>query len=148
MIAAVLANIMPDAEELLSTTPVSAETVPFERLALVTYAVDIGIVVIAIGMLLCIYRLIRGPHLADRSIAAETFAIHLIGLVILYTIRTGATSFVDSILVLSLLSFAGTVAVAQYIARPLLLRQRESRQASQNIDAPPSPEDSHLEPEA
>jgi len=147
MITALLAQLVPDAEQLLSNAPVSTETVPFERMALVTFAVDAGIVIIVFGMLLCIYRLIRGPHLADRSIAADTFAIHLIGLVILYTIRTGATNFIDGILVLSLLSFAGTVAVAQYIARPRLLRRRGGQVGDGPVDAPPHPDDTHLEPE-
>ena len=134
-----------------ATAPGSGETVPFERLGLVTLAVDLGIIVIVVGMLMCIYRLIKGPHLADRAIAADTFAIHLIGLVILYTIRTGATDFIDGILVLSLLSFAGAVAVAQYIARPLLVRRQrdeaDNAPGGQPTDAPPHPEDTHLEPE-
>ncbi len=84
------------------------------------WAVDVGIVCIALAMLLCVYRLIRGPHLADRALAVDTLGIELIGLVILLAIRWRTTWFMDGVLVLSLLGFAGTVAMAQYIARPHL----------------------------
>ncbi len=86
--------------------------------SLVGYAVDLGLLVLAVGMLLCLYHLLKGPHMADRALAADTLAIHLIGLVLLVSIRSQVLVFLDGILVLSLLSFAGTVAAAQYIARP------------------------------
>ena len=40
-------------------------------LTLVQYAMDFGIVVVFAGMLLCVARLLKGPHLADRAIAAD-----------------------------------------------------------------------------
>ena len=89
------------------------------------WAVDVGIVCITIAMLICVYRLVRGPHLADRALAVVTMAIELIGLVILLAIKWRTTWFMDGVLVLSLLGFAGTVAMAQYIARPHLRRARE-----------------------
>ena len=89
------------------------------------WAVDVGIVCIAIAMLLCVYRLVRGPHLADRALAVDTLAIELIGLVILLAIKWRTPWFMDGVLVLSLLGFAGTVAMAQYIARPHLRRARD-----------------------
>jgi len=44
----------------------------------------------------------------------------LIGLVILLSIRLQTVAVIDGVLVRSLLGFAGTVAMAQYIARPHL----------------------------
>ena len=91
---------------------------------LVMAGVDVGIVVIAFAMLLCIIRLVRGPHLADRALAVDTLGLMLIGMVILLSMRLKTLMFFDSILVLSLLAFAGTVAMAQYIARPHLRRRK------------------------
>jgi multisubunit Na+/H+ antiporter MnhF subunit len=90
----------------------------------VNLAVDFGIVVMVLGILLCVGRLLLGPHLADRALALDTVAIHLIGLVILLTLRLDSLVLMDGVLVLSLLGFAGTIAVAQYIARPHLQRKR------------------------
>lgn len=91
---------------------------------LVSWVVAASIALITVGMLACIYRLVRGPHLADRALAVDTLAIQLIGLVLLLMIRWQTAWFIDGILVLSLLGFAGTVAMAQYIGRP---HQRRAR---------------------
>jgi multisubunit Na+/H+ antiporter MnhF subunit len=84
----------------------------------VMWAIDAGIVVMVIGLLCCLWRLARGPHLVDRAIAVDTVGILLVGIVGLFTVKLQTLAFLDAVLVLSLLSFAGTVALAQYIARP------------------------------
>ncbi len=100
---------------------------------LVDATVDVAIVFIFLGMLMCIYRLLRGPHLVDRALAVDTMSIELIGLVILLTIQSGTAWFVDGVMVLSLIGFAGTVAMAQYIARPNLAHRQPS--AANETDA-------------
>lgn len=85
--------------------------------SLVDATVEVGILVMAIGSLACIYRIIRGPHVADRAVASDTLAVHLMGLVLLLTMRQGTLILLDGVLVLALLGFTGTVAVAQYIHR-------------------------------
>lgn len=85
---------------------------------LVQWTEELTIVLIVVGMIMCVYRLLRGPHLADRALAVDVVAIQLIGLVILLTMTLGSLVLFDGILVLSLLGFAGTVAMAQYIGRP------------------------------
>ncbi len=94
---------------------------------LVVVTAEVGIVLIIAGMLGGIYRLLRGPHVADRALAVDTIAIQLIGLVILLSIRQGTLVYFDGILVLSLLGFAGTVAIAQYIGRPHMTKKRAER---------------------
>lgn len=88
----------------------------------VGWTVDVGIVVIMLGMVLCLYRLVRGPHLADRAVAIDTLSVQLIGMVVLLSIRIDTQTYFDGILILALLGFAGTVAMAQYIARPHIRR--------------------------
>ncbi len=90
-----------------------------------------AIVVTVGGMFVCIYRLLRGPHLADRALAVDVVALQLIGLVILLTMYFGSLVLFDGILVLSLLGFAGTVAMAQYIGRPHLKKCDSPSQPAQ-----------------
>lgn len=89
---------------------------------LVEYSTDLGVVVIVAGMALCLARLLRGPHLADRAMAADALVTHLMALVVLLTIRMRSLLMVDAVLVLALLGFVTTIAVAQYIVRPHLRR--------------------------
>ncbi|MAE67641.1 MAG: hypothetical protein CMJ18_25590 [Phycisphaeraceae bacterium] len=102
----------------LGAASAAAGTAPTWSGQLVAWTVHIGIIVIAIAMFLCILRLIIGPHLADRALAVDTLGVMLIGLVVLLTMQLKTLMFFDGILVLSLLGFAGTVAMAQYIGRP------------------------------
>jgi len=83
----------------------------------IPWTVDLGIATLCAGMLVCLWRLMRGPHLADRAVALDTLGVQLIGLVLLFSIRFATILFLDGVLVLSLLGFAGTVAIGQYIAR-------------------------------
>lgn len=111
---------------LLEAAPTVAGPTATWSHALVMWTVDLGMVVSAAGMLMCILRLLLGPHLADRALAVDTLGTMLIGLVVLFTIRQQTLMFFDGVLVLALLSFAGTVAMAQFIARPHLRRLREN----------------------
>ena len=78
---------------------------------------DVGLVVIGVGVLLCAWRVLRGPHLVDRAVALDAIAVQLVGLVVLLTLRLGQLVLFDGVLVLSLIGFAGTVAISQYILR-------------------------------
>jgi multicomponent K+:H+ antiporter subunit F len=98
--------------------------------ALVAYTVDFGIVVVFAGMIICLARLLRGPHLADRALAADALMTHLVALVLLFTIRAETLLLFDGVLVLSLLGFVTTVAAAQYIVRPNVSRLREQAPAA------------------
>ncbi len=79
------------------------------------WAVQAGIVVIIVGVILCLYRLLRGPHLADRVLAADALALHVVGLVILLSILLRTTVFFDAVLVIAILGFVSTVGFSQYI---------------------------------
>ncbi|MBL1218225.1 MAG: K+/H+ antiporter subunit F [Planctomycetes bacterium] len=68
-----------------------------------------------VGMVLCLYRMLRGPHLADRVLAGDVLSMHVVGLVILLTIRLRTTAFFDAALVVAIIGFASTLAFAQYI---------------------------------
>lgn len=93
---------------------------------LVDGTVDCGIVVVAAGVLACMVRLFRGPHLVDRAIALDTLAVHVVAFVILLTLRLDSLVLFDGAMVLSLVGFAGTVAVSQYIVRPHLRRRADA----------------------
>ncbi len=96
----------------------------------VQWAATVGFIVLGVGIALCLFRVARGPTLADRAVAADAIGVQLIGLVVLLTLRTGSMQFVDGILILSLLSFAGAVAMAQFIARPHMPLEEDDEAAA------------------
>lgn len=76
---------------------------------------QLGLVVLSIGVCLCLYRILRGPHLSDRVLAADTLSLQVIGLVIVLGIWLRTSLFFDLALVIGIIGFASTVAFAQYI---------------------------------
>jgi multisubunit Na+/H+ antiporter MnhF subunit len=108
----------------LAAAPPLPDMAAFESHRVLMSVTDVGIAAIGLCMLLCVYRLLRGPHLADRGLAVDTLGVMLIGMVGLLSIRQETIFYIDGILVLSLLSFAGTVATAQFIARKRQQRNR------------------------
>ena len=77
--------------------------------------VQIGVLVLVLGVLLCLYRMIKGPHLADRVLAGDTVAMLVAGLVVMLAIKYDSALFYDAALVVAILGFVSTVAFAQYI---------------------------------
>ncbi|MCK4873700.1 MAG: hypothetical protein KAS72_13340 [Phycisphaerales bacterium] len=79
--------------------------------------VDVGVVALFVTIMWCLYRLLRGPQLVDRAIAADTLGLQVVGLVVLLTIKLESLMYFDAVLIMSIMGFASTVAFAQYIAR-------------------------------
>lgn len=75
----------------------------------------VGVGVLVFGIVLCLWRMIKGPHLADRVLAGDTMAMLVAGLVVVLAVKYQTTLFYDAALVVAILGFASTVAFAQYI---------------------------------
>jgi multicomponent Na+:H+ antiporter subunit F len=78
-------------------------------------AVNAALVAIGASMALCAYRMIRGPSSADRVVAFDALVVNLVGVLALLTIRDGIPYGLDLVLILAVLVFVGTMAVAKYL---------------------------------
>lgn len=76
---------------------------------------SIGVGILVVAILLCLYRMIRGPHLADKVLAGDTMAMLVAGLVVLLAVKYSTGLFYDAALVVAILGFVSTLAFAQYI---------------------------------
>lgn len=72
---------------------------------------------LTISVLLTFFRLARGPSLADRVIAIDLLTTFGIAILAALAVATHETSLLDVGLLLALVSFLGTVALAQYMGR-------------------------------
>jgi multicomponent K+:H+ antiporter subunit F len=81
------------------------------------FVVELGIVAIALSLVLCLWRMLKGPTLIDRGLASDIFSLQIVGLAVLLTIRLRTLLFFDAVLIVSILGFVSTVAFAQFIGR-------------------------------
>lgn len=80
-------------------------------------AVDIAIGAVALAMVPCAWRLAFGPHVTDRVLAIDTLYLNAVALVVLLGIRLGTPLLFEAALVIAMLGFASTVALARYLTR-------------------------------
>jgi multicomponent K+:H+ antiporter subunit F len=83
-------------------------------IALVT---DVCLLLVALATVLCLVRLVRGPSVVDRAIALDTIAVNLMAIIVLISIRYNTAAYFDSVLVIAVLGFLGTVAIAKYLLK-------------------------------
>jgi multicomponent Na+:H+ antiporter subunit F len=72
---------------------------------------------LALSILLCAVRLLRGPTLANRVVALDLITVLAAALAAVFAIRFDQQVFLDMTIVVALVSFVGTVAFAYYLER-------------------------------
>lgn len=72
---------------------------------------------LAISILLTAWRLFRGPTAADRILAIDLLAVVTGAAILLHAIVKGSSVFVDVVVVLGVIVFFGTVALARTLSR-------------------------------
>ncbi len=80
-------------------------------------ALDITTAAMALSFLLCAWRLLRGPQSIDRVLAIDTMYLNAVALVVLLGIRWQTALLFEAALIVAMLGFASTVAMARYLSR-------------------------------
>lgn len=84
---------------------------------MLTFAVEIGFMLIGLAMALNLWRLVRGPDATDRILALDTLTINAIALLVLFGIRADSSAYFEAALVLAAMSFVGTMALCKHLLR-------------------------------
>ena len=86
-----------------------------------TQFLDITVLIVFVtlvfGQILCMVRLIIGPTPADRILALDTMAINALGLVVIIGIRHGTQVYFEIAMLIAMLGFVSTVALARFLLR-------------------------------
>lgn len=94
---------------------------------LIDATVSLGFVMVFIGVGFAFWRMVIGPSLPDRVVALDMMTVAIVAFCGLAAIRTGEPAFLDVALVLALVGFLATVALARFAER-----QKERRDASRS----------------
>ncbi len=68
----------------------------------------------------CLYRIIRGPTVADRMVGIDIFGILVVGICAILAIQTDRMFLLDIGIAWIILSFIGTLTLAKYLSRKKL----------------------------
>jgi len=72
---------------------------------------------LVLGMWLALIRMLRGPRAQDRILALDALYAGAILLLLSISIRTASMFYVEAALVIALLGFAGSAALAKFLLR-------------------------------
>jgi multicomponent K+:H+ antiporter subunit F len=74
-------------------------------------------VLLGLAMAAATYRVIRGPRAQDRILALDAFYVAVMLMLVLFGIRVGSTIYFEAALVIAIVGFVSTVALAKFLMR-------------------------------
>ena len=84
---------------------------------MITWALDFATGAVGLALLLCVWRLVRGPEATDRVLALDTMVINVIALMILYGMWQGTGIYFEAAMLFAMTGFVSSVAYAKFILR-------------------------------
>lgn len=81
------------------------------------WSLVIAQIFLALAMACAAFRLVVGPRAQDRILGLDTLYINAMLLLLTFGIRTGSTLYFEVALVIALLGFVATVALAKFLMR-------------------------------
>ena len=86
-------------------------------MTIIDIAIIVGMHVVGVAMLLSLWRLLRGPTAPDRILALDTLYINAIAILVLLGIHLASPLYFEAALLIALMGFVGTVALAKFLLR-------------------------------
>jgi multicomponent Na+:H+ antiporter subunit F len=74
-------------------------------------------IMLTLGLVFTLARLVVGPTLADRVVALDLLGFVILGFIATNILRSGETIYLDVLIVVAIVLFLGTIAVARYLEK-------------------------------
>ncbi|RZJ32524.1 MAG: K+/H+ antiporter subunit F [Brevundimonas sp.] len=77
----------------------------------------VALVLLGLALVCATYRIIRGPRAQDRVLGMDTLYLNGMLVAVVVGIRTGSDLYFEAALIIAMLGFAATVALAKFLMR-------------------------------
>ena len=84
---------------------------------LLTWSIGIAQVMLTLAMACAAVRMLRGPRAQDRVLGLDTLYLNAMLLLLTFGIRSGSSFYFEAALVIALLGFVATAALAKFLMR-------------------------------
>lgn len=85
--------------------------------AVLIWSIFIAQTMLALAMACASFRMMRGPRAQDRIVGLDCLYVTSMLMLITFGIRSGSTLYYEAALVIALLGFVSTVALAKFLLR-------------------------------
>jgi multicomponent K+:H+ antiporter subunit F len=82
-----------------------------------SWAIVLAKIILVLAMACAAFRLLRGPRAQDRILGLDTLYVNAMLLLLVFGIRTGKLLYFEMAIVIALLGFVATVALAKFLMR-------------------------------
>ena len=86
-------------------------------MSVLAMALNVATGAVGVAMVFCAWRLLRGPEVTDRVLAMDTLYMNTVALIVLLGLRWDTPLLFEAALLVAMLGFASTVALARYLSR-------------------------------
>lgn len=90
---------------------------------ILTIALSLFILAISLAL----YRIIKGPSMPDRVVALDMIGVNLISAVAVFSVVLNTHAFLEVILVVGILAFISTIALARFVERGDIVEHKRNR---------------------
>jgi multicomponent K+:H+ antiporter subunit F len=84
---------------------------------ILSWSLLLALVLLGAAMVIAAVRMLRGPRAQDRIMAFDAFYVNAMLLLLVFGMRTGSTLYFEAALVIALLGFIATLALAKFLMR-------------------------------
>ncbi len=85
--------------------------------SILAFSLVIGQIFLALAMISATFRILRGPRAQDRVLAMDALYVNAMLLLLVFGIGSGTTLYFEAALVIGLLGFVATTAMAKFLMR-------------------------------
>jgi multicomponent K+:H+ antiporter subunit F len=85
--------------------------------AILLWSVTAAQLMLAAAMMFALARMMRGPRAQDRVLGLDTLYVNSMLQLLVFGIRTGNTLYFEAALIIGMLGFVATVALAKFLMR-------------------------------
>ncbi len=84
---------------------------------LLSWGLGVAQILLVCAMALAAWRIVRGPRAQDRILGMDALYLNSMLLVVVFGVRTGSNLYFEAALIIGMLGFASTVALAKFLMR-------------------------------
>ena len=81
------------------------------------WMLTIAQILLALAMAATAYRVVVGPRAQDRILSLDALYVNAMLVLVIFGIKTGTTTYFEVALIIGLMGFVGTVALAKFLMR-------------------------------
>jgi len=86
-------------------------------LLVLTWALNAAQAILGLSMVCATWRVLIGPRAQDRVLSLDSLYVSAMLMLVVYGIQTGRTLYFEAALIIALLGFTSTLALAKFLMR-------------------------------